>query len=84
MSRELLAKIAITFDGFVVQKVDVYVVMWDGRCGARDEAEGHEKIIKRIERRCRMNPTEQRWVSETLVKDCETAWLDTTWDEYIN
>ena len=43
MSRELLAKIAITFDGFVVQKVDVYADMWDGRCGARDEAEGHEK-----------------------------------------
>ena len=42
-----------------------------------------KRIIRKIERRCRINPTEQRWESETLVNDCETAWLDTTC-EYIS
>ena len=41
-------------------------------------------IIGILQRKGRVNPRERWWVSETLANDCERAWLDATWYEYVN
>ena len=65
----MLAKSAQALEGVSLQR--------DGRCEAGEEAEEiKKKSVRRIERKGRSNPVEPWWVSETLVKDCENAWLE--------
>ena len=40
-------------------------------------------FVRRRKRTGRANPTEYWWVSETLATDCESALLDTSWDEHM-
>ena len=42
-----------------------------------------QRILRRFEKKDMINLIEQWMTSETLVNDCESAWLDRSWDEYM-
>ena len=67
-------------NAFAIEGVSLSRKMCLQRCGVEDRmqemAEGDEENCQK-NRKGSINPTQQWWVSETLVKDCEGAWLDT-------
>ena len=55
-----------------------------GMDAARQEKRPMQATRRQKNRKERINPTEQRWVSEKLVQNCEHAWLDPSQDEYMS